>query len=240
MLIGLMVLMLCVDFTTKAQRTQSPEILIIDLSKRIPDNPYQKEYEKMLYPTVRIKTTNSTGSGVIIGDYIISAAHVVGANSDVRCEIWDGDGYTIQDARVVITDTLKDLALITIHNSSLVTHTYSATLAPRNYKPYIFNPVYAVGCSLGMKPRPSYGIISAIENTYWGISAPVLPGNSGGPVYDARTYEVIGIAVWINTCQGQLVPTMVGIVPIQKVYEFLDKARSESLLFESSKDTDGR
>ena len=221
--------------------------LIIDLSRQPPQdpNPYITEYERMLYPTVRIKTGNSTGSGVIFyhegtkdtkNIYVLTASHVVGDNSDVRCEIWDGDGYppdgragTIYDARVVITDTLKDLALITIHNSSLITHTYSATLAPRNYTPYLFRPVYTIGCSLGLTPRPSQGIISVIEDTYWEVSSPILPGNSGGPVYDSKTFEVIGIAVWVRIYKDQLITTMGGIVPINQVYEFLESIESKKL-----------
>ncbi|MFA5795453.1 MAG: trypsin-like serine protease, partial [Candidatus Brocadiia bacterium] len=72
-----------------------------------------------------------------------------------------------------------------------------------------------------------YGIISIIEPDYWEISAPILPGNSGGPVFDARTYEVVGISVWVHTCKEQLVTTMAGIVPIQKIYDFLESVSQE-------------
>lgn len=211
----LMVILMLGCYQT-TENTENTEVLVIDLSKTLPTNPYQKEYEKMLYPTVRIKTGFSTGSGVAIDDYIFTAAHVVGNQSEVTVEIFYPN-LSEFSASVVITDTAKDMALIRPSKKL----PYSATLANRDYKPYLFAPIYTVGCSLGLKPRPSSGIISVIEDTYWGISAPVLPGNSGGPVYDAKTYEVIGISVWINTCQGQLVPTMAGIVPIQTIYEFL-------------------
>ncbi|MFH1226682.1 MAG: S1C family serine protease, partial [Planctomycetota bacterium] len=125
------------------------------------------------------------------------------------------------EATVLVTDTIKDLALIKPSKKL----SYSAILAPKDYTPYLFSPVYAVGCSLGLKVRPSYGIISVIEDSYWGISAPILPGNSGGPVYDSKTFEVIGIAVWVNVHNGQLITTMAGIVPIQTIYEFLNSHR---------------
>ena len=76
---------------------------------------------------------------------------------------------------------------------------------------------------MGLPPRPSQGIISVIESDHWEITAPILPGNSGGPVYDARTYEVIGIAVWVKVYDGQLITTMAGIVPINQIYEFMEQ-----------------
>jgi S1-C subfamily serine protease len=210
--------------------------------------PYQDEYEKMLYPTVRISTPSGTGSGVVIefiesieskesnsknskdstnflDCYILTAAHVVGNESVVKVEAFSDAGYEIRDASVVITDTSKDLALIrVIHGIRVigVDNIYYAHLAPKDYTPYIFTPVYTVGCSLGLPPRPSQGIISVVEQDHWEVTSPILPGNSGGPVYDGHTYEVIGIAVWVKVYQYQLVTTMVGIVPINQVYEFLN------------------
>jgi len=188
-------------------------------------NPYQKEYEKMLYPTVRITTPSGTGSGVIFNRkdakrtiYILTAAHVVGNESKVTIELYPEEMKI--DGSVVITDTEKDLALISVLCDFAVK---PARLAPLDYTPYLFTPVWAVGCSLGLPPRPSYGHLCAFAVDNWEISAPVLPGNSGGPVYDARTFEVIGIAVWVKVYQYQLVTTMAGIVPIQQVWKFIEE-----------------
>ncbi len=199
---------------------------IIKASSKEPRNPYQEEYEKLLYPTVRISSPNGVGSGVIISHtqtYILTAAHVVEDQSVVDIELYDASVIT---GTVVITDTDKDLAIIRVIR---VKDIYSARLAPESYTAYLFTPIYTVGCSLGLLPRPSQGIISVVENDlpagrhgHWEISAPILPGNSGGPVFDARTYEVIGIAVWVKTYQGQLVTTMAGVVPINQIYEFLE------------------
>jgi S1-C subfamily serine protease len=249
-LIVLMLLMLGATLTT--ENTETTEILVIDLSKRLPENPYQEEYERMLYPTVRIKAGLSTGSGVVIDDYILTAAHVVGNQSEVTVEIFSHqDILRLLDRRelqpsipgsnslrsncrstktpsssclsafVAMTDTIKDLAIIKPSKPL----PYSARLAPKDYTPYIFSPVWTVGCSLGLPPRPSYGHLCVLCDSVagnWEISAPILPGNSGGPVYDAKTYEVIGIAVWVHTYKNQLVTTMGGVVPINQIYEFLD------------------
>ena len=219
--------LLLLGATLTTENTEPTEILVIDLSKRLPENPYQEEYERMLYPTVRIKAGFSTGSGVVIDKYIITAAHVVGNQSEVTVEFFhrrDAENAEIS-AIVVITDTIKDLALLKPSRPL----PYKATLAPADYRPYIFTPVYSVGCSLGLVPRPSQGIITVIhrrdaENAenYWEVSSPILPGNSGGPVYDGKTFEVIGIAVWVHTYKNQIVTTMAGVVPINEIYKFLE------------------
>jgi len=207
-------------------------------------NPYQKEYEQMLYPTVRITAGMSTGSGVIIETTdstdktqisIITAAHVVDNQNTVNIELYDS---RVISASVVITDTVKDLALIRVEttDSHRLTQIYTAKLANKNYTPYLFSPVWAVGCSLGLPPRPSYGHLCAFAVNNWEISAPILPGNSGGGVFTTNTHELIGIAVWVRVYQGQLVTTMAGIVPINEIYQFLDKSVSCFSQLDESRD----
>ena len=221
-------------------------------------NPYQQLYEDMLYPSVRITTDDGIGSGVIIsyhGDtenteniYILTAAHVVGDEALVSVELFDS-AKTLP-AFVVATDTGKDLALLRCA-SGVLSHAsktqdprlttpwrYTAKLAPRDYVPYIFTPVWVIGCSLGYSPRPTAGEITRASGVmrnasgaqtqdarpttqYWEISAPIWPGNSGGGVFLKDTHELIGIAVWVKVCQGQLASTMGGIVPLPDIYEFL-------------------
>jgi S1-C subfamily serine protease len=245
--------------------------------KLLPENynPYQKLYDEMLYPTVRIESEDGVGSGVIINlecidhvnaattrslhsIFILTAAHVVGNNTSVTVTIYSENVITSIPASVVITDTYKDLALLATDTHG-ITRTYSAKLAGKNYIPYLFTPVYTVGCSLGLDPRPSSGIItniteerknegtekpvlpflsSSVSPSYWEVSAPILPGNSGGPVFSADTHEVIGIAVWVKVYHNQLITTMAGVVPIQTVYEFLDKcprSNDSSMLERGSK-----
>ena len=182
-------------------------------------NPYQRLYDELLAPTVRISSPSGIGSGVIIQGYklqdtsckldnlkpvtsntvtyVLTAAHVVENYSDVSVTFYS---YSHQDTKtpsnslclsafVVMTDTNKDLALIRIPPTPLTKGgtkggISSAKLASKNYNYYLFTPVYAVGCSLGLDPRPSSGIISAIHLSDLcvsavEISAPILPGNSG-------------------------------------------------------------
>ena len=232
--------------STTLRVNQIPNYIEVVKAQGQPRHPYQDEYERMLYPTVRITAGFSTGSGVVIsvppgappsacsrpslrsgergaysveGITILTAAHVVEDETTVNIELYNA---TVITGTVVITDTIRDLALI--KPSGLMS--YSAQLAPRKYTPYLFTPVWAVGCSLGLPPRPSQGIISVIESGHWEVTSPILPGNSGGPVYDARTYEVIGIAVWVKVYNGQLITTMAGIVTIQNIHTFLEQVKN--------------
>jgi len=181
--------------------------------------------------------------------YVLTAAHVVENNSSVTVTFYSYHrGAEVAEeiqGSVLITDTNKDLALLRIPPTPLTKgglrgdclnkwgkegEIYSARLAPRDYNYYLFTPVYAIGCSLGLNPRPSSGIITAIHLSGLCVSAvevssPILPGNSGGPVFDANTHKVIGIAVWVKTYYGQLITTMGGIVPISEIYEFLDRVQ---------------
>lgn len=47
-------------------------------------------------------------------------------------------------------------------------------------------PIFVIGHPEGLKFTLSNGIISRLDGTMVQISAPVSPGNSGGPVYDSR------------------------------------------------------
>jgi len=225
------------SFSINSEREDTEMIVIVNPRNPLNPvvrNPYQEEYERMLYPVVRITSDSGTGTGVFIdvtkvttvtGGYIITAAHVVEDENMVSVEIYSDTGCRIQDAIVVITDTVKDLALIRVETTDSTDYAdkiYKAKLAPENYTPYIFTPIYTVGCSLGLNPRPSQGIISVVESDHWEVTSPILPGNSGGPIFDGRTYQVIGIAVWVKVYNGQLVTTMAGVVPINQIYEFLN------------------
>ena len=218
-LIGYLVIVIALFFTTKAPRAQrnntDVEIVIVKAQQMTRINPYQTEYEKLLYPTVRITAGYSTGSGVTIDNYILTAAHVVGNESEVNIEAND----RVLTATVVITDTAKDLALLRPSQQL----TFKAHLAPREYTPYIFSPIWVIGASLGDQPRPTRGELTFVGDGRWGINAPIVPGNSGGGVFDARTYELIGIAVSVRLYGNQLITTMGNIVPINEIYNFLDK-----------------
>ena len=69
------------SFSINSEREDTEMVVIVNPVNPLNPvvaNPYQTEYEKLLYPAVKISAGFSTGTGVAIDDYILTAAHVVG------------------------------------------------------------------------------------------------------------------------------------------------------------------
>ncbi|MEU6276102.1 trypsin-like peptidase domain-containing protein [Streptomyces populi] len=102
---------------------------------------------------------SSTGSGVIIttGGEIITNNHVISGASEIKVQLNDGKSYT---AKVVGTDSKKDLALIELEN------------APSGLKPatlgdsdgvQVGDQVVAIGSPEGLTGTVTSGIVSALN-----------------------------------------------------------------------------
>jgi serine protease Do len=136
------------------------------------------------------------GSGILIDDkgYIATNNHVVEDAQSIYVELADGRSFP---ANIVGTDVLSDLAVIKIDAANL-TYTYwgdSSLLSVGEW-------VLAIGNALGEGITATEGIVSRLNvsvnvegNTLYGLiqtTAPVNPGNSGGPLVN-MSGEVIGI-----------------------------------------------
>jgi S1-C subfamily serine protease len=127
--------------------------------------------------------------------YIITNAHVIDKATRISLQL--SDGRTIQDAQVVGSDPLTDLAVLKIPPRGL-------TAAPwgDSGKLEVGDPVLAVGNPFGLARTVTAGIISAKERRGMPVStiyqdflqtdAAVNPGNSGGPLLNTRG-QVVGI-----------------------------------------------
>jgi len=144
----------------------------------------------------RQSTEYVAGSGIFIDDkgYIATNDHVVEDAQSIYVQLADG---RIFPAETVGTDTLSDLAVIKIDAANL-TYTYwgnSSLLSVGGW-------VLAIGNALGEGITATEGIVSRLNvsvnvqgNTLYGLiqtTAPVNPGNSGGPLVNMAG-EVIGI-----------------------------------------------
>ncbi|KQY24214.1 peptidase S1 [Cellulomonas sp. Root485] len=154
------------------------------------------------------------GSGVIIDDegHIVTNNHVVaGADGDVQVTLTDGRLF---DATIVGTDPTTDLAVIKLKDAP---DDLKASALGDSSKVTVGEPVMAVGNPLGLANTVTTGIVSAVdrpvstvgENGGEGtvtnaiqIDAAVNPGNSGGPLFDAKG-QVIGINSSIATLSSE-------------------------------------
>lgn len=99
------------------------------------------------------------------------------------------NGKALYAGRITTVDEPADLALVSVNSSlpALVRSTDPAAVG---------EPVLVVGSSLGLEGSVSTGIVSGLRTergrSLIQFTAPVSPGNSGGPVVD-RLGRVVGI-----------------------------------------------
>jgi len=132
--------------------------------------------------------SNSFGAGLLLeaddkGYLFATARHVIGLGSwslkerhramlSLSSGVWAG-------AEVIARHTNLDLVLIWIPRHSGAAEFVQPIAAPKEGQ-----TIFVIGHPEGLKYTLSTGIISRMENSTLQISAPVSPGNSGGPVYD--------------------------------------------------------
>jgi S1-C subfamily serine protease len=208
-----------------------------------------RRWQDLMGPTVQISGENSVGSGVLLasraaGDgeydnYLLTAWHVVRdiqgslehLDMPVPVTIYSRDGATrAVHARVVQFDADVDATLLRLDVRERLE--VGAGLASREAlaKAVVFQRIYAVGCPLGNDPIPTLGEVSSVQHevdgkTYWMINAPTFIGNSGGGIFDAETHELLGIFSKIynyGSSRPTVVPHMGLVVPLTKVYDWLD------------------
>ena len=167
------------------------------------------------------------GSGFIItpDGYALTNSHVVGGRSKLTATTHEGDRI---DAETIGDDPSTDLALIRLSARDLPICTLGDSAALR-----VGQLAIAIGNPLGFDSTVSTGVVSALGRSMRSQhgrliesviqhTAPLNPGNSGGPLVDSRGRVVgvntavifmaqgIGFAVPANTARwviGELIAT---------------------------------
>lgn len=149
-----------------------------------------------IYP--RGKAANiSSGSGTAwyVGEgFFVTNAHVVSGAREITLTI----GAVDHSARVALIDTKLDLAVVRVTNDelSLVPLPLGVATDPGEQVTVVGFPL---GATLGQTAKVTTGVVSNLfgvqdDPTNMQISAPVQPGNSGGPVF-GESGNVIGVVV---------------------------------------------
>jgi putative serine protease PepD len=146
-----------------------------------------------------VQSGTATGSGFVIDSkgLIVTNAHVVDGATSITVKV--GDGPT-QKATLVGKDESTDLALLKINPSG---RTLKPLTLADSSTVHVGDPTYAIGNPFGLDRTLTTGVVSALQRQ---IQAPngfsidnviqtdaaLNPGNSGGPLLDARG-QVIGV-----------------------------------------------
>ena len=157
-------------------------------------------------------TSVSSGSGVVVGNgNILTNFHVVDGCANINAQLFNNDA---EPAVVVARDRENDLAIVRIKStsSSFVHFREGAhvrvgdTIIALGYPP---SGVLASAANL------SVGVVNALaglkdDSRYIQISAPVQPGNSGGPLVDTSG-RLVGIVT--GKLDAMRVPRFTGDIP---------------------------
>jgi S1-C subfamily serine protease len=161
-----------------------------------------------LYPVGNYDETPSakckwSGTGWAIGNgYIVTNYHVVDDAKTIVVKGIGGNLNTNYAAEVVATDKVNDIAVIRINDRSFngfEAISYNVTTHMADVGEDIFVLGYPLTQTMGNEIKLTNGIISSRTGfqgdvSLYQMSAPIQPGNSGGPMFDSKG-NVIGIVV---------------------------------------------
>jgi serine protease Do len=157
--------------------------------------------ERLRRSTVQVfsKGERGGGSGVVwnAAGQIITNAHVA-RTREAQVELWDGRRF---EARVHSRDPRRDLALLHITATGLEAAASGDSSVARPGE-----LVIAIGSPLGFAGALSTGVIHSAGARWIHADLRLAPGNSGGPLANARG-ELIGINTAIVNGLGVAIPS---------------------------------
>lgn len=160
-----------------------------------------------MYPTVQMeaeqvsKADEWSGTGFALNNgYIATNYHVVDGAKSIEVHGVNGNVSSNYTASVVATDKTNDLAIIRITDSrfsgfGVIPYAIKSQIVDVGEDVWVLG--YPLTQVLGNEIKLTNGVVSS-RSGYQGdvatyqISAPVQPGNSGGPLFDAQG-NVVGI-----------------------------------------------
>ena len=155
--------------------------------------PTNNEYEESI-------PTSGTGFCITLDGIIVTNYHVIEGAKSIKVYGINADFNKTFKAKVLVADKNNDLALIQIDDyeyNSLGTIPFTIKTGLAGVGENIFVLGYPLRSSMGDEIKLTNGIVSSRTGfqgdiTSYQISAPVQPGNSGGPLFDSQG-NLIGV-----------------------------------------------
>ncbi len=134
--------------------------------------------------------SEGSGTGFILREdgLVATAQHVIRGSKSIVAQF--ADKRTVRALRVVEEDTELDYALVQLEPGSYPTVELGSDGALRQGQ-----KILTLGNPLGLDFSASDGMVSARRPPHFQFTAPISPGNSGGPVFDLEG-KVVGLTVF--------------------------------------------
>ena len=149
----------------------------------------------------RVNSQEWSGSGFALkDDFIVTNYHVIENAESIWIHGIKGDFPTKYSAKVVATDKFNDIALLKVSDSNFTgfgTIPYNVKTSVSDVGEDIFVLGYPLTSTMGEEIKLTTGVISSRTGfqgdvSLYQISAPIQPGNSGGPLFDYKG-NLVGI-----------------------------------------------
>lgn len=169
------------------------EIVELSAADRNP-SPKTDKFERAADAVVRLRSSRGGGTGFLItrDGLALTNHHVVEDQNALQGTLRDGRRLSV---RVLRSDAGADVALVQI---DCATDCFTLDLATAN--PKVGKDVYVIGNPLELDYTLTRGVVSGLRLaggiTLLQTDAALNPGNSGGPILDAETGQVLGIVSW--------------------------------------------
>jgi S1-C subfamily serine protease len=140
-------------------------------------------------------TSINRGTAWPIGyGYAVTCAHILGELPKTTLILQNG---TRIQAKVELIDKANDIAILKVQKSNKLPKPFVFAKSSAIIGTEVFTIGYPFYGALGEKPKLTKGIINSVyglgdDPRFYQISAPLHPGNSGGPLINMKG-EVIGI-----------------------------------------------
>ena len=189
---------------TRLVRAVTPSVVSITTEKRVRKRVAPMDPLEFFFGGGRIveEKAKGMGSGVIVSSrgHVVTNHHVISGMEQIIVQLDDG---RMEPAKLVGSDPQTDIAVLKIEGSA-----QALTFADSD-QVRVGQMVLAVGNPFGFEETVTRGIVSAKGRAFSdsGVQflqtdAAVNPGNSGGPLINARG-EIIGINTAIYSKSGE-------------------------------------
>lgn len=142
---------------------------------------------------------NWTGTGFALNNnYVVTNYHVIQNANNITLTGINGSFSIKHTASIAATDKNNDLAILKLNgNTSIMDIPYSVNTATSDVGEEVFVLGYPLTATMGDEIKLTTGVISSKSGfqgdiTQYQISAPIQPGNSGGPLFDSKG-NIVGI-----------------------------------------------